>query len=387
MRDLTILIGAGFSRNCGFPLSEDINEKFSNLDTENLLHFSSGEWKWDEHGKADSINGRLSNDRIGLSFLLQKYILRYKQNNDKSFDYEEFLDWFIEIIDNTKLLQELIDSVNIFLKNQYNFPEKDFHYLASTQVKTYRNQLFNCYNELIADLLWRDYEIEKKSIDYFSFLCFFLMFKRINIFTLNHDLLLEYLLDKYQKAYSDGFSKVNSPLRGDENEPIEIYQNSNDTNIRIYKLHGSIDYYRYDIFNKYKTIYNPTGDCYFFKPKTYQNKHITKRIDLKTGVTVQDMSFNITPQFITGKNKPKIIQNSNFYAKLFKNFESILSDTTDLMTIGYSFRDKHINEMLESGTKNQKLKVIYNINRSTNDFFSQIGYNGHYFYYRDISDF
>jgi|ERR1035437_120342 hypothetical protein len=387
MKDLTILIGAGFSRNCGFPLSCHIDDKLSNLDIENLLHFGSGEWKWDEHGEPDSTNGRHTSDGLGLSLLLQKYIMKYIETIKKPFDYEEFLDWFIEISINKSLVQEMIGSVNLIIKEKYNFPEKDFHYLDSSQTNLNLNQVYDCYNELIADLLYRQYDSENKFIDYFDFLCFFLMFDKINIFTLNHDLLLESLLENYKKAYSDGFSIINSPLRGDDDEPIEIYQNIYSNKIRIFKLHGSINYYRYDLFDQNKTFYNPTGGYYFFKPKTYHNKHIAKRIDLKTGQTIQEITSNITPQFLTGKDKVKIIQRSSYYADGFQNFKTILNETTDLMTIGYSFRDTHINDMLEVATKGEKLKVVYNINKSKYDFFTQAGYKGYLFYYDDISNF
>jgi hypothetical protein len=81
MRNLTIFLGAGFSRNCGFPLAFDINNKFSNLEIENLLNFSSGEWKWDEHSEVDSQNGRLTSDRLGLSMLLKNYIESFMKNS------------------------------------------------------------------------------------------------------------------------------------------------------------------------------------------------------------------------------------------------------------------------------------------------------------------
>jgi len=387
MRDLTILLGAGFSRNCGFPLAIDINEKFSSLDPDTLLYFMSGEWKWDEHSEADSSNGRLPYDRIGLSLLLHSYIEKYKTDSNKKFDYEEFLDWFIENSSNTDLLQNKINEVNSIIKETYNLPENDVSYLANSQERVYKNHLYDCYNELIADLLSRDYEIMYNQMDYFGFMVFFQMFNHKYIFTLNHDLLLEYLLRKFDKEFSDGFSSNNSPIVGERNQPLEIFTNEYVNDIKIYKLHGSIDYYRFDFYNQTKAIYLRTGEYLFFKPKSYHNKHFAKRIDLESGKVIQNQNINITPQFLTGKNKPVVIENSKFYSDLFKSFDNTLKMTTDLMTIGYSFGDLHINDMIIKAINSNVIKNVYNINRSKTNFFKIHGFKGNYFYYNNISNF
>jgi len=387
MRDLTILLGAGFSRNCGFPLANDINEKFSNLDPENLLFFLSGEWKWDEHSEADSNNGRLAYDRLGLSLLLHSYIEKYITECEKSFDYEEFLDWFIENSSNVDLLQDKINEVNSKIKETYDLPENDASYLASSQERVYKNHLYDCYNELIADLLSRDYEIRYNQMDYFGFLVFFQMFKNKYIFTLNHDLLLEYLLKRYNKEYSDGFSLDNSPITGEKDEPLEVFSNQYVNDTKLYKLHGSIDYYRFDFYNQSKALYLRTGEYLFFKPKSYHNKHFAKRIDLDSGKVIQNQNINITPQFLTGKNKPMVIENSRFYGYLFNSFADVLKQTSDLLIIGYSFGDTHINEMIIKTIDSRVIKNVYNINRSDTDFFKIHGFKGNYFYYDNISNF
>jgi SIR2-like domain len=237
-------------------------------------------------------------------------------------------------------------------------------------------------------MLWREYEIKNNRIDYFGLLsCFFLMFKEKYIFTLNHDLLLEDLLHYYNKEYSDGFTANHSPLRGDDNENIEIFNNNYDKEIKVFKLHGSIDYYKYDYFIKEGLYFNPTGEYVFFKPKTYHNKHVAKRIDLESGSVLQSLTVNITPQFLTGKNKPDIIKKLTFYESLFKNFNEVLKTTTDLMIIGYSFKDNHINDMLGQAAQNGTIKNIYNINISNTNFFEKCGFAKNYFYYDNISSF
>ena len=45
--------------------------------------------------------------------------------------------------------------------------------------------------------------------------------------------------------YEDGFSKTNSNLYDDNEEKVEIFDDSFSGSVSLYKLHGGIDQYRY----------------------------------------------------------------------------------------------------------------------------------------------
>ena len=75
--------------------------------------------------------------------------------------------------------------------------------------------------------------------------------KTLDIATLNHDLLIEKVLSNESIKYIDGFGQPDGDVRWFE---PELYDNP-DTKINIFKLHGSINWYRFRTEEDGKTIY------------------------------------------------------------------------------------------------------------------------------------
>lgn len=364
MKKLVLLIGSGFSKNAEYPTGNELNQKFFENIENRMLSMSSGEWVWDDYDDATSNNGRLNSDYLNISYLLSEFIEKYQQNYFKVFNYEEFYDWLSENYGNEDLINELTVKVNERLKKDFQLDEKSNHIIKDPNINHYR-KIYESFNYLIGDLLLRPYKRQDNKSKFDKFINYLKNFEDVEIYTLNHDLLLEYLLSESKIKYSDGFSVDESTIRGQKDDILKIFNNTYGTNIRLYKLHGSVDYYRFDEMIEEGVISKRTGKYWFYKPETYHNKHFAKRIDLKTKEIVQRHNFNTLPQFLTGKNKKDFIVNQTFYGDLYKTFNNAFRSCKEFMIIGYSFADLHINSVIKLAVDKYEFS-IKNVNPGMN---------------------
>lgn len=360
MSSINIILGAGFSRPAEFPTGNQLNQKFFKSMENKMLRWSSGEWIWDEYDSATSNNGRLNYDYLNISYLLSEFVEKYQASLFRVFDYEEFFDWFRENYGNNELISELSDKANTRLKSDFGINDKSHHILKNPGINEY-SKIYDTFNYLIGDLLGRKYKSEEKKDFYQPFINYIKNWDEVKIFTLNHDLLLEYLFKEYKIKYSDGFSKEESFIVGEQGEPLEYFKNSYIEKIKLFKIHGSIEYYRFDELIEEGLISHRTGDYWFFKPENYYNKHYAKRIDIKSGEVIQKYNWNTVPQFLTGKNKMDFINNQHFYGDLYKEFNNSFTNCDELLLIGYSFSDLHINSVIKISIDSKQFSII-NIN-------------------------
>jgi len=356
-----ILLGAGFSLKAGYPSGQMLNQKFFSNVEKKILRQSSSEWMWDEYDEATSNNGRLNSEHLNISYLLSELVEAYQKETSQFFDYEEFYDWFLKNYDDKDLIKQCCDRVNSRLKKEFNMPDTSRHYFKQPDINEYRT-IREAYNYLIADLLQRPYDREKTLPYYSQFIDLIKNSSETNIFTINHDTLVEFLLDRNNIKYSDGFSVDNSIIAGESNQILEMFSDHYSQNTRIYKLHGSINYY---LFTELKSneggVYSGTGNYWFFKPNTYWNKHNARKIDPQTGAIIQALNSNILPQFLTGKSKMDVINTHSIYKHIYAHFANSFGATDRLVIIGYSYRDKHINEIIKKAVDSYDFYIV-NIN-------------------------
>ena len=105
----------------------------------------------------------------------------------------------------------------------------------------------------------------------------------------------------------------------------------------------------------------PLGKVIYFKPDNDRAVHFSYRIDLETGEKVQDFQPNTCPFFITGSNKADDIQSNAMLKRLYKQFENELKTSSDLLIIGFSFKDEHIKNVIMKNIKKYNPLVI-NVN-------------------------
>lgn len=139
--------------------------------------------------------------------------------------------------------------------------------------------------------------------------------KTINFFTTNYDTLLEDALALNKQVVIDGFSGSSigfwNPTVYSENRKINEYH--------LYKLHGSIDWYRDDLYSLVRVRY---GTSYLSK-------------------TSNVLIYPQATKYIETQKDP--------FAALFKSFRNKISQGENILSVcGYSFGDNHINNEIES---------------------------------------
>lgn len=355
----TYILGAGFSIPVGYPSGQKLNQKFFENVENKILKFSSGEWSWDEHGEISANNGRLNFDYLNISYLLSELVEDFQKITFLPFDYEEFYDWINQPYSNS-FIQKKCEVVNKRLLSE-GYSQSSPHLFSSADINQYL-LVQSCYEYLIADLLNQPYQRNLYSHLYSSFISRLENDELSNIFTLNHDTLLEFLLHNKGLKYSDGFSSIDSIIGNDQKEMLPVFNNEYVDSIKLFKLHGSIDYYNYsELIPTQGGVYQCSENSWFFKTDRYWDVHTAGMIDKGTKEIIQSLNTNIRPQFLTGKSKLSTINEHKIYKTLFEHLKNELEITNRIIIIGYSYRDLHINELLMKTIKHNSCEIV-NVN-------------------------
>jgi hypothetical protein len=153
---------------------------------------------------------------------------------------------------------------------------------------------------------------------------------KITFFTLNYDTLLEDALSIEKYIVKDGFSGGAVAFWNPENE----FENDGSilNEVKLYKLHGSIDWYRDKEYGLVRTRYG--------------TKYLSNLSDI--------MIYPQATKYVETQKDP--------FATLFAGFRKSLSTSEDNVVIicGYSFGDAHINNEIESAlrTKGNRTTLI-----------------------------
>lgn len=164
---------------------------------------------------------------------------------------------------------------------------------------------------------------------------------RVNIFTLNYDTLVEQAADAKGAVLIDGFVGSLQRVFRPESFNQDIYYPAQTTEgrvhrldrvVHLYKLHGSVTWYRVE-----EGIDNPYGLFATFEGNREQaEKVIIYPTPLKTGDTL---------------GLP--------YSELFRHFASKLTQPQSvLFVIGYGFNDEHVNSHIWQALSSPSFKLI-----------------------------
>lgn len=351
MANLNILIGAGFSKPAGLPLVSDISKYFNRRIYDQLRMHASGEWFWSENGNdVDNHNGSLNSDHIVYAFIFEEIMKEYGELKN----YEEFYDFLIH--SENDWLKDKFDKAKVRCTAELNLPVDN---AVVTMFDAYQYQkLVEIFNYLIIDTLSIRLSDEDLVKEYSAFLEFLESYTQLRVFTLNHDLLLEHLFTLTGKEYTDGFITEGSPLLGDDEIRQPAFNDAFSGPIHIRKLHGSAGLYRYPAGIDGGGVIYRTGEIIYFKPTSHSNKHTSRRTDA-LGKVIQSLNLDPSPKFITGKNKEALIEKDPMYSALYSAFVKELASKNDLLIIGYSYGDDHINKVIE---RNSPFARVININ-------------------------
>lgn len=357
MKEISLLLGAGFSANKGYPTGNMINRKILQLTpndfwihSDQSVHFKARD---EEDPNWYSAESRIKEFVVDL-------IASYSERND-GFDYEKFYDYYHDIYVGKKVDQELYKLCKAFNKKY------KAHY-DTNNLLSHTNRIFN---QLIALCL-----VDSEGNQYYDpvhhcgpiypgytgFLdCIKVWGENyiVHIHTLNHDLFLESLSssDWIQSKISDGFTELGSSYYGNYRELYKVrlpYFNNNYTgNFRLYKLHGSIDQYPFRINRKgidsYVKAKYGIGTTELFKE--------VRSFKLKHSYISDWIEFH--PDFLTGTTS-KILRYREpwYYKRIFKHFVSNLRVSKKLLIIGYGGADEEINKLILENYNFEKYPVF-----------------------------
>jgi len=339
IKKILFLFGAGISVEAGFPTGNDITQGLLSSDFENIISKSNN---WDHtnyrHEKMcfDQIQNGLLIAKLYLDLTLKKtvnYEDIYNLSNDSS------------LIGKTNLFTQFFDYChNNISKILVNNTDKEGF------VK--RSDLYLNACIYIQKYIW--YKLTGKIGNIFYLkniadICLDSKIQEINIFTLNHDLVIEKLLNCAGINYIDGFEQQNNIDVRYWNP--EIYKN--DSKVRLFKLHGSANWFDFENENdpsKTNRLGIPNiKDFYHTKDETGNPQWPAGGI----------------PFFLTGTdNKILEYENNKYINLLIEQFKNKISDFDILVTSGYGFGDEGINKILIEWLEKSVNRRIVNINKS-----------------------
>lgn len=359
-KSISFLLGAGFSAPMGYPIGNDMNDGLLNFDDSKLDFSPDGNLSYSMDGTKPlfQIEGVLNIHQKYFIFC-KRLIKEYALAHGNKFDYEEFYDF----IKTDEAKQDRYQALCNDLITDY---ESFSQYLASTSY---------IYNQMAAHLLkdrngksW--YDDEPFKVNYFDGYNGFLKYLSrlskeyiINVHTLNHDLLFE----SFNKTgfingdISDGFDEFGSEYYGKLSHNnrtyhcrLERYTGRYNTPIRLFKLHGSLDYVPF-----YKI-----SDDGIMIPDNY--------VKIKFGIGTSDLmkekqsefGYDLSPfeyhaDFLTGTtSKIQRYDEPLLFKKLFEEFKNNLNKAETLIIIGYGCKDEGINELIKENFDYQHKQIF-----------------------------
>ena len=353
---VSVLLGAGFSVPSGYPTGRKVNEALLNFSQYHIAFSAAGELMYSKDGQ----NATLPYDNQFQKYFIIciRLINQYSKDYD-SFDYEAFYDFIKSKVVYNQQYRELCED----LLDDYN------------DYRGFVNGIEPIYNQMVAYLIhdknnetWND---ERPSHlgnveNYDGFLKALNQLSKdsiINVHTLNHDLLFEsFRKTEYMTGLiSDGFDEYGSRYYGvlhkgnaSYNVRLERYKGRYNAPIRLYKLHGSLDYILYKRTHENGCL---IPDCYI-KIKKYINPgYLMRSNGSKIGYECYPFAYH--SDFLTGTtSKINRYNEPLLYKKLFKKFRNNLRSAQKLIIIGYGGRDSKINEIIKQNFDYQNRKVF-----------------------------
>ncbi len=160
----------------------------------------------------------------------------------------------------------------------------------------------------------------------------------MDIFTLNHDRLIEQEFRKNKISYYDGFGQID----GD----VAFFDPKWESErIRLIKLHGSTDWYRFKV----------------------RGLDRFGRVDANTGLLKDGSGAFLSesepcPVFLSGTHTKELNYGRNLFGELFSQFRSRLEACQTLVCCGYGWGDKGINNRLSEwlvANENRRVVVLH----------------------------
>jgi hypothetical protein len=358
-KSISFLLGAGFSAPMGYPTGNQLNEKLLNFRSYSARVSPAGELYFSNPDNKDCTIGNPYNDYLQCCLSL---VEEYSKHNQ--FDYEQFFEFLAKkeyLSDSTSTYSHICNS---FIND-------------SITIDSISSNIDTIYNQMVSSLLmdskgkvWYDdmpNHIGKIGI-YDGFLKLLSNWSTnsiVHIHTLNHDMLFESFnrTDYISGKICDGFEEIGSDyygeLRTSENRTyhvrLERFTGIYNQNIRLYKLHGSLDYVLY-----YKTA----EDGITLVP----DKYVKTRYGIGYGNILRDTHnrntyekypFAYHANYLTGtSSKISKYEDPLLFKPLFDSFKNNMQTSELLIIIGYGFKDSGINDIIKNNFRGKRIYIV-----------------------------
>ena len=314
--NISFLLGSGISIKAGMPKTCEITGEIIN-----------------EIESSDPIARKPNIPPATIQFLAQIIeIINNLKSNCKKANYEEIFYVTNEIYDNLSgerknivanaLIQNINDKLHLEVECE----------IALSALVYIKKTVFQKLNKLF----------EKKDVEYLKWLCDAYeddSISRLDIFTTNHDYVIEKCLESNIKDkrfnFTDGFEYFEHkngnlyPLNKKIYEWNPVLYEDIQHNRRFFKLHGSINWYRWNINNSNK---QSIGYVKF-------KEHAKDDCNIIRLATLEYM-----PEMLIGTLNKILEYTGNIYLLANYHFYRSLCNTEKLIICGYGFSDRGIND-------------------------------------------
>ncbi len=357
MKSISLLLGAGFSAPMGYPIGNQLNER-----VQNYRLYSVG---ISPDGKLYSLNPNQQDNAVGNPYSVYlecciSLVEEYSKRNH--FDYEVFFEFLArkEYLSNPDYL-EVCQSLTT----------------DTITIDSIASNIDAIYNQMVASLLkdgngrlWYDNMPNHIGTvdEYHGFLSLLREWKKdsvVHVHTLNHDMLFESFkrTDYISGEICDGFEELGSDYYGElrtmedrtYHVRLERFTGVYNRNIRLYKLHGSLDYVLY---------YRTAEDGVSLVPDKYvKTRHGIGCDNLLRDTHVKDKyeryPFAYHANYLTGtSSKIRKYEDPLLFKRLFESFKDNLQNSELLIIIGYGCKDKGINDIVANSFKGRKVYIV-----------------------------
>ena len=370
MANINFLLGAGFSVPAGYPTAYNISQKLLAYDNRYIFAHTSGFYiirsefyTYDENFFHKYDTGEYNGEGLGWkegSLMLEVLMHIYRADVDDTIkNYENLYDFINDFRSYSETnTQKVLEHTKQIGTNKKDDPYWNWWL---TKVDKYTNDKTKKDNWITAvghallcfDYLINDIILNLKSGRTFDYLDFIDFIKSksdftFNFFTLNHDLLLEELFTNNQLQLNDGFEV--GEFYSEESPVLNHYSGRYSGSNRIYKLHGSVNYWNY-----YYVVNGRAINKNVVTRHTYGDAH-SFYIHDKEGSQIMAEDSGLV---LSGVETKKRRYAGPLVSELIPLFE-VVSKTADLtIIIGYSFMDEIINRILDEAIfKNEAKSVI-----------------------------
>jgi hypothetical protein len=203
---------------------------------------------------------------------------------------------------------------------------------------------------------------------------------KIEIFSLNHDLIIEELCSFYKIDLKDGFYSGREhgyknlgefrSINKDEltNKKLDFFE-ENEVGVNLLKLHGSFDIFAIDDKNSYlKSVGDGSFGSFVSAIRNIESESLAVCQKMKTRGTnelfVNDSNGELQflrRSLLSGGHKFKDTFEQIAPISLFEAFKKRINKVQELVVIGYGFGDEHVNDVLLKWMENaQSVLTICN---------------------------